>query len=125
MGAGDDVLIAGLIVGDVANATLVVRALGPSLASFNVAQPLADPSLAIYDRNGAVIASNDNWQDDANQIDVQQNGLAPNDPAESATILYLPAGAYSAIVSGANDSTGVGLVEVYDLDSVSNSSTVR
>jgi hypothetical protein len=93
-----------------------VRAIGPSLASFGVSEPLSDPTLTIYDVNGSAIASNDNWQDDANAADIEQNGLAPADALESAIVLYLPAGAYSAIVSGADGGTGVALAEVYDLD---------
>jgi hypothetical protein len=116
VGINDDVLISGLIVGDVASATVVVRAIGPSLASSGVSGPLSDPMLAIYDVNGSAIASNDNWQDDISMIDIEQNGLAPTDDAESAIVLHLPAGAYSAIVSGANGGTGVALTEVYDLD---------
>ena len=114
VGVNDDVLISGFIVGDVANATVVVRAIGPSLAS-SVSEPLSDPTLTIYDVNGSAIASNDNWQDDANAADIEQNGLAPADAAESATVLYLPAGAYTTIVSGADGGTGVALAEVYDL----------
>jgi hypothetical protein len=116
VGTGDDVLISGFIVGDVASATVVVRAIGPSLASSGVSAPLSDPTLTIYDVNGSVIASNDNWQDNVNGIEIQQNGLAPANALESATVLHLPAGAYSAIVRGANGGTGVALVEVYDLD---------
>jgi arylsulfate sulfotransferase len=113
---GDSVMIAGFIVGDVANATVIVRALGPSLASSGVSQPLADPTLTIFDQNGASISSNDNWQESVNAGDIEQNGLAPTNAAEAATVLFLPAGAYSAIVAGADGITGVGLVEVYDLD---------
>jgi arylsulfate sulfotransferase len=116
VGVNDDVLISGFIVGDVASATVVVRAIGPSLASFGVSEPLSDPTLTIYDVNGSAIASNDNWQDDANAADIEQNGLAPSDALESATVLYLPAGAYTTIVSGADGGTGVALAEVYDLD---------
>jgi arylsulfate sulfotransferase len=116
VGIGDNVLISGFIIGDVASETVVVRALGPSLASSGVSGPLSDPTLTIYDVNGSVIASNDNWQDDANATDIQRNGLAPVNALESATLLRLPAGAYSAIVRGANGSTGVALAEVYDLD---------
>jgi len=116
VGVDESVLISGFIVGDVASATTIVRALGPSLASFNVDEPLIDPTLTIYDGNGSVIASNDNWQDDINASAIEQNGLAPTDEMESATVLNLPAGAYSAIVDGAGGGTGVGLVEVYDLD---------
>lgn len=117
VGTGNDVLISGFILGDVDSNTVVIRALGPSLASAGVTTPLSDPMLAVYDSNGAAIASNDNWQDDISAPDIEQNGLAPVDPAESATILHLPAGSYTAIVSGANAGTGVGLVEIYDLQS--------
>ena len=116
VGTVDSVLISGFIVGDVASATVIVRALGPSLASFGVSGALSDPTLTIYDATGSVIASNDNWQDDINAIDVQKNGLAPPNAFESAIVLHLPAGAYTAIVRGTNGGTGVGLVEVYDLD---------
>ena len=76
VGTGDNVLIGGFIVGDVGSGTVVVRALGPSLASFGVSQPLSDPILTIYDSKGSVIATNDNWQDGNNASDVQRNGLA-------------------------------------------------
>ena len=66
VGTGDNVLISGFIVGDVDSATVVVRALGPSLASYGVSGVLSDPTLTIYDSTGAVIASNDNWQDNVN-----------------------------------------------------------
>ena len=116
VGTGDNVLIGGFIVGDVGSATVVVRALGPSLTSYGVSGVLSDPTLTIYDSTGAVIVSNDNWQDNVNSIDVQKNGLAPPNPLESALVLHLPAGAYTAIVQGANGGTGIGLIEAYTLD---------
>jgi hypothetical protein len=76
---------------------------------------LSDPTLTIYDSNGSVIASNDNWQDDPNAIYVQKNRLTPPNALESALVLHLPAGAYTAVVRGANGATGVGLAEVYTL----------
>ena len=115
VGTLDNVLITGFIVGDVGSATVVVRALGPSLASYGVSHPLSDPVLTIYDSNGTAIATNDNWHDNVNWIDVQKNGLAPPNALESALVLHLPAGAYTAVVRGANGATGNALAEVYDL----------
>jgi arylsulfate sulfotransferase len=112
---GDGVLISGFVVGDVDSATVVVRALGPSLASHSVNGALSDPTLTIYDSTGSAIATNDNWQDNVNAVDVRRNGLAPPNPSESALVLHLPAGTYTAIVSGANGGTGIGLAEVYTL----------
>jgi hypothetical protein len=94
---------------------VVVRALGPSLAASGVNGVLSDPTLTIYDSTGAAIATNDNWQDNPNAIDLQRNRLAPPNPSESALVLHLPAGNYTAIISGANGATGVALAEVYTL----------
>ena len=116
VGTLDNVLICGFIVGDVASATVVVRAIGPSLTASGLSGVLSDPKLTIYDSTGSAIASNDNWQDNVNSIDVQKNGLAPPNALESALVLHLPAGAYTAIESGADGGTGIGLVEVYTVD---------
>ena len=116
VGTGDDVLISGLIIGDLNSATVVVRALGPSLGPLGVSNPLSDPVLTIYDSKGTAIATNDNWQDDNNASLVRRNGLAPPNPLDSAIVLHLPAGSYTAIVRGANGATGNALVEVYHLD---------
>jgi hypothetical protein len=115
VGTEDNVLISGFIVGDVDNATVVVRAIGPSLAAYGVSGVLSDPTLTIYDSSGSAIASNANWLDNINWIDVQKNGLSPMDQRESALVLHLPAGSYTAIVSGANGATGIALAEVYTL----------
>src|SRR6266699_1167337 len=116
VGTGDNTLINGFIVGDVGSATVVVRALGRSLASFGVSHPLSNPVLTIYDSKGSVIASNDNWQRDPNNVVfLPKNGLAPPNASDSALVLHLPAGAYTAIVRGANGATGNALVEVYHL----------
>ena len=80
-----------------------------------MSSPLADPSLTVYDHNGTLISSNDDWQDDTTASLISGQGLAPKNDKEAATILHLPAGAYTAVVSGAGGSSGVGLVEVYDL----------
>jgi hypothetical protein len=116
VGTGDNVLIGGFIVGDVGSGTVIVRAIGPSLGSFGVSQPLSDPVLTIYDSNGSAIATSDNWQNDNNAILVERNRLAPPNALDSAIVLRLPAGAYTAVVRGANGATGNALVEVYHLD---------
>jgi hypothetical protein len=115
VGTVDNVLISGFIVADVGSATVIVRALGPSLASSGVSGALSDPTLTIYDSTGSAIATNDNWQDNPNAIDIQRNRLAPPNPSEAALVLRLPAGAYTAIVRGADGDTGVALAEVYTL----------
>jgi arylsulfate sulfotransferase len=115
IGTGDEVLISGFILGDVQSSTVVLRVLGPTLASFGIDHPLGDPILTVYDSYGTILASNDDWQENPYAADVQQNGLAPVNDTESAIILHLPAGAYTTLAFGANGSTGVGLVEVFNL----------
>ncbi len=110
----DDVLIAGFIIGGGGNDTVLVRAMGPSLAPFGVANPLADPTLDLYDANGAAIRSDDNWRDTQEAL-IRSTGLAPADDAEAAIIRSLGPGNYTAIVRGKNGGTGVALVEVYNL----------
>jgi hypothetical protein len=116
VGTGNNALISGFIIGDVDRATVVIRALGPSLGSFGVSEPLSDPVLTIYDSKGSVIATNNNWQD-GNYADlVQQNGLAPPNVLDSAIVLHLPPGRYTAVVGGANGATGNALVEFYHIE---------
>jgi hypothetical protein len=112
--SGDNVLIAGFIIQGAAQKKVIVRAIGPSLAAVGVANPLADPTLALFDANGAPLLSNDNWRD-SQAADIEATGIAPADLLESAIIATLTPGNYTAIVRGANDGSGVGLVEVYDL----------
>ena len=113
----EDVLIAGFIVGNnIGAAKVVVRAIGPSLTSSGVTDPLLDPTLEVRDHNGALVIGNDNWQDDANQADeIRADGLAPGSPSESAIATSLLPGAYTAIVAEKNGIAGTGLVEVYNL----------
>ncbi|MEO6969455.1 MAG: hypothetical protein ABI217_00995 [Chthoniobacterales bacterium] len=116
VGTGDDVLIGGVIVGTRSGGspTVVVRAIGPSLAGVGVTGVLQDPSLELHDSNGAIIATNDNWRDgQQDQLIVDQ--LAPTDDRESAIEITLAPGAYTAIVSGVGGTTGVALVEFYNL----------
>jgi sugar lactone lactonase YvrE len=116
VGTGDEVLIGGFIVSAFGptNGAVVIRAIGPSLTSAGVAGALQDPTLELHNASGEVIASNDNWKD-TQQAQIQASGLAPTDDRESAILRQLDAQAYTAIVRGANDTTGVALVEVYNL----------
>ena len=111
---GDNVLIVGFIVGDGQTDTVVIRAIGPSLADQEVADPLQDPTLDLYNSDGAVIMSNDNWRDSQETL-LQSSGLSPTNDFESAIITSLAAGEYTAIVRGKNDTTGVALVEIFNL----------
>jgi len=116
VGTGSDVLIGGFITGRKIGATRVaIRALGPSLQQFGIANPLPDPSLELHNANGALLASNDNWQSDANQAALLTSyGLAPPNNLESAIAISLAPGRYTAIVTGKNNQTGIGLIEIYD-----------
>jgi hypothetical protein len=111
---GDDLLIGGFIIGGTDPKTVTARAIGPSLGSSGVANPLPDPMLELHDANGDLVESNDDWQQgpDANMISAE--GLAPADPKESALIATLTPDAYTVLVSGVNGATGIGLVEIYD-----------
>ncbi|MFN2476332.1 MAG: S8 family serine peptidase [Chthoniobacterales bacterium] len=112
--AGDNALIGGFILS--APSRVVVRAIGPSLATSGVAGSLSDPTLELRDSQGSVVMANDNWQQNAFQaMQLQTLGIAPSDPLESAMILSLSGGPYTPIVRGSHGATGIGLVEVYDL----------
>ena len=123
---GDNVMIGGFIVQGTHPKRVIVRAIGPELGAppYNIPNALANPTLELHDGTGALIASNDNWRTTiiggiitSDQVrDILRSGHAPRDGRESAIIAELPAGNYTAIVRGVNDTTGVALVEVYDLD---------
>ena len=116
VGTGDDVLIGGFILGPDggASSTILVRAIGPSLAAAQVAGPLEDPEIELYDSNGASIGFNDNWKD-SQETQIEATGLAPQNDQESAILETLAAGPYTAIVRGVNMTSGVALVEIYKL----------
>jgi hypothetical protein len=119
VGTEANVMIGGVIIGPGGgvDAAVVVRAIGPSLADFGVADPLLDPVLELRNGDGDVIAMNDNWETDPPpdnySVAVTAAGLAPSDASESAIFATLTNGLYTAIVSGKDSTTGVGLVEVY------------
>jgi hypothetical protein len=116
VGTGNNVVIAGFVLGNKAgNDNVVVRGLGPSLSAFGISNTLADPTLELRDENGVLLKANNDWQDDpANAAAVTAAGLAPSNTKESAIAATLPPGLYTAILSGVNNTTGVGTVEVYD-----------
>lgn len=112
--SSDNVLIGGFIVGGNQTQRVLLRAIGPSLAVNHVAGALADPRLELHNASGAAIVSNDDWRS-TQETEIQATGIAPMDDKESAIVATLAPGNYTAIVRGAANSTGVGLVEVYRL----------
>src|ERR1044071_5825359 len=110
---GSNIMIAGFILGSgTAMDNVILRGIGPSLP---VTNKLADPTLELRDINGALVRSDDNWQDDAAQAaELIAAGLQPTGPLESGIVAMLPPGPYTALLAGVNNTTGVGLVEVYD-----------
>jgi hypothetical protein len=110
---GDNVLIGGFIITGTQPKKLIVRAIGPSSG---VEGALANPQLEMYDGEGVLFASNDNWQDAPNRQEIIDSTIPPSHPLESAFLATLPPGNYTAVVSGVAGGTGVGVVEAYDLD---------
>jgi hypothetical protein len=114
--AGQNVMIAGFVVGGTQSKPVIVRALGPSLAQFHIANPLPDPTLELRNVNGALLQSNDNWQQqNPNAAAISNHHLAPSQPRESALLATLAPGSYTAIVRGVANDTGTALAEVYDI----------
>jgi len=114
VGTGDNALIGGLIIGNGEQPVIVVRAIGPTLGNFGITQPLQDPTLEVRDSNGGLISFDNDWQDNTPTA-VKAALLQPQDSRESAVVLSLPAGNYTAIVRGKSGTTGVALVEAYRL----------
>ena len=117
---GDNVMIGGFIITGTAGKKVIVRGIGPSLTQSNVPDALADPILELHGPSGALIASNDNWRD-TQQTEIVNSQLAPTNDLESAIVQTLQPGAYTAILKGKGGASGVGLVEVYDLDAAAAS----
>jgi hypothetical protein len=126
---GDDVMIGGFIVQGTEPKSVIIRAIGPELVQHGVPDVLADPTLELHDGTGALIASNDSWLHTifggiitSDQVsDIRNSGHAPTDARESAITAELPAGNYTAIVRGVNNTIGIALAEVYDLGPEGNS----
>jgi hypothetical protein len=118
VGNAQNVLIGGFIIKGTQSKTLVLRAIGPSLTSSGMTNVLDDPVLEVHDSAGNIVASNDDWGTENPQAaQIQQSGLAPTDEFESAVLVTLTPGSYTAVVSGYQGSMGNGLVEAYEMDS--------
>jgi hypothetical protein len=113
---GDNIVIAGFVLGNQSgDDRIVVRGIGPSLATLGVANTLADPTLQLRDNNGALLMANNDWQENAAQAtELTSAGLAPTNPLESGIAATLPPGVYTALLAGLNNGAGIGVVEVYD-----------
>jgi hypothetical protein len=117
-------MIGGFIVQGTGPKRVIIRAIGPELTQYGIANALANPTLELHNSSGALIASNNDWQTTiiggiiaGSQVsDIQNSGHAPTAATESAIIANLQPGNYTAILRGVNNTTGVALVEVYDLN---------
>ena len=114
VGQGDNVLIAGTIVVGTGSTNVLFRAIGPSLS--NIPNALQDPTLELHDGQGSIIASNDNWMDSPNKQAIIDSTIPPSDPREAAILYQLTPGSYTAIVRGKDNTTGVAVVEAYQLN---------
>jgi acetyl esterase/lipase len=121
--SGENVMIGGFIVQGTGTKRVIIRAIGPELTQYGISNAMTNPTLELHDANGALLASNDNWRTtiisgiiNSDQVgDIRDSGYAPADERESAIIANLPRGNYTAILRGVNNTTGVALVELYDL----------
>ncbi len=109
---GDDVMIGGFIITGNVPKKVVIRGLGPSLNNAGLTNIISDPTLELHDST-QVIAENDNF---VSSDDLRDNGLEPTDPRESAIVATLIPGAYTALLRDKSDQSGLGLVEIYDID---------
>ena len=123
--AGDNVLIAGFILEGDGNKRIIIRGIGPSLSAFGVSDPLQDPTLQLNGGSGDLVMANDNWPQNSNAAEIMASGLAPVNSNESALLLSLPSGSYTAVLRGKGGATGTGLLEVYDLDADGSAKVVN
>jgi hypothetical protein len=116
VGTGNDIVIAGFILGNNNGGTrIVIRGIGGSLTLVGVPNALANPTLELRDSNAALLASNDDWgSDPAQAAELTAAGLAPTDASESGIAITLGPGQYTALLAGQGNTTGVGVIEVYD-----------
>jgi hypothetical protein len=118
---GDDIPIAGFIITGTTTKNVIVRGIGPSLTTAGIQGALQDPTLELYDGAGHLVATNNDWLQDHQGGTIGYYGLDPSDTRESAIFAALMPGAYTAVLRGNNGTTGVGLIEIYDIEPSSNS----
>ena len=117
VGTSQNVLIGGFIVVGSASKPILFRAIGPSLANAGLSNFLPDPALDLHAADGSLITMNDNWQDNPAQAAlIEATHIPPTDPAEAAIVATLAPGNYTVVIHGKGSATGIGLVEIYDLD---------
>jgi len=114
IGTGNKILIGGVIVSGDAAEKVLVRAIGPDLAAFGVKNALQNPTLELRDAFGTLLGANDDWRSDQ-EDEINATNLPPNDDRDAALVFTLLPGAYTAIMRGLDESTGTGVVEIYDL----------
>jgi hypothetical protein len=108
-------MIAGFILaGGTGGSRVIIRAIGPSLAAAGIKGTLTDPTLELHDGNGVSIGFNDNWKE-MQQAEIEATGIPPADDRESAIVAALPPGPYTAVLASRDGSTGIGVIEVYNL----------
>lgn len=112
---GSQVLIGGFIITGTDAKKVLLRAIGPSLGKRGVAGALADPILQLFDVNGFLLAENDNWRD-TQEDDILATKIPPTDNRESAILFTLPPSSYTTLMVGKNNTSGIGLIELYDLE---------
>ena len=115
IGTGFDVMIGGFVIDGATNKTVVISGLGPSLIPYGISTALDDPTLLLL-RDQVIIASNDNWGDAANAAAIASSGFAPSDPREAAILTTLAPGPYTVIIAGSGGRTGIGLVDIFEVD---------
>lgn len=120
VGLGQNVLIGGFIIQGAQAKQLIIRAIGPSLSANGITGAISDPMLALHNSAGGVVASNDDWQEGPQASQIQNLGFAPGKSAESAMMVTLSPGSYTAIVSGFNGAQGIGLIEAYEMDATTS-----
>jgi hypothetical protein len=113
-------MIGGFIIQGNASKPVLLRALGPSLAAFGINNLLSDPVLELHGSDGSLILRNDNWKDSPQRSQFEGSVFQPSDDRESVILGTLAPANYTAILTGSGNTTGVGLIEVYDHDQAVN-----